>query len=59
MKANKLTVKIEVEVLSMDSVTAKVADAMEQFDKEQRVGELISEDGDSVKWQTVSKKVEF
>ena len=59
MKAEKITVKIEVEVLSIDVVEGVVADFARSWENQKRNGQLISEDGDTVTWTTKTKKVEF
>jgi hypothetical protein len=60
MKANKITVKIEVETLSIDAVPAKLYELIEALDKNENTnGMLCSEDGDMVKWNTTIKEVTF
>ena len=60
MKANKVTVTITIEALHIDCVAALAADAVRQIDDHaNHNGELIADDGDSVKWQTKAEAVEF
>ena len=60
MKANKITVTIEMEMLHIDCVSALVADALAQIrEYEKHNGELIAEDGDTVKWKTKSEEVDI
>ena len=58
MKANKVTVKIEVETLSIDAVPAKLYEMITALiENENTSGCLNSDDGDVVKWSTVTKEV--
>ena len=59
MKAQKVTVTIVVEVLSIDVVSGLVPEALLHIDREHENGFLSSSDGDSVKWTTVREDVEF
>lgn len=59
MKANKITVKFKVEVLSVDAVAGILMQALEQFQHEYLSGKLNADDGDSVKWTVKSKKVKI
>jgi hypothetical protein len=60
MKIKKIVVTVEVEVLSIDSVYARLVDAAKQINDEQIHGKLCSDDGDTVSWNTVyNKEVEL
>ena len=60
MKANKITVTIEMEMLHIDCSAALAHDVISQIkDKENHNGELISSDGDTVRWKTTSEEVTF
>ena len=59
MKANKITVKIEVECLSVDTVKGLLLDIANEIDKERVSGEFSHDDGDRVKWDVESETVEF
>jgi hypothetical protein len=59
MKAIKYTVRIEVEVLSFAVVPGIVGQAVEQIKNEMINGELVADDGDTVRWNTESEGVDF
>lgn len=59
MKANKVTVKIEMEALSIDCLRHLVERALIQIEGEFENGELCADDGDEVRWHTSRKLVEF
>jgi hypothetical protein len=59
MKANKITVTVIVEVLSIDCVPGLLAQASEQINNEFHNGQLIADDGDTITWNTKSKPVEL
>lgn len=59
MKAEKVTINITVEALSVDTLDSLVAKACEQIRGEFENGELLANDGDTVKWTTCKQKVEF
>lgn len=59
MQANKFTVKIEVEVLSMDVVPGLVQEVIQIIANENRTGYLLKEDGDHAKWGTSSERIDF
>lgn len=59
MQANKFTVTIEVEVLSLDSVPALLHEVIGVMRNENRTGSLLKEDGDYVKWGVKSERVDF
>ncbi len=59
MKAEKVTVTIEMESLSIDTLSAMLCSVMEQVEKEAENGELKMQDGDCIKWKTTRKAVEF
>lgn len=59
MKANKITVTIVVEGLSIDIVRAQLSKVVHEIENEHVSGSLYSDDGDSVEWKTESKPIEF
>lgn len=59
MKASKFTVKIETEVLSMDSLPGMFARLVAQIESEVENGEMGLSDGDFIKWQIKRENVEF
>ena len=59
MKAIKHKVTLTIEVLSIDSVAGIAYEAISKIDNEFINGELIADDGDSVKWVTEKSDVEF
>ena len=59
MKAKKVTVKIEIELLSIDALSSILISVIEQFKQEAESGELSMSDGDFIKWETTRKAVEF
>jgi len=59
MQANKFTVTIEVEVLSLDVVPGLIAEVANIMRDENRSGSLLKEDGDCVKWSSKSERVDF
>jgi hypothetical protein len=59
MKANKITVTITVEVLSIDSVPGMLQEVVNQVDKEIECGMLFMGDGDQVEWNTERELVDF
>jgi len=50
MKANKITMTLKVEVLSMDSIPALLCDVANEIHQETVAGRLTKEDGDTVSW---------
>lgn len=59
MRANKVTVTIVVEALSIDCIGGLVAQAVEQVEREMTYGELVADDGDTVRWETKTEPVRF
>ena len=59
MKATKYKVRIEVEVLSLAVVPSIVGQAIGQIKNEMINGELIADDGDTVRWTTEPESVDF
>ncbi len=59
MKAVKVTVKIEVESLSIDVLHSLLAEVSRQVENEAESGSLQMDDGDFVKWETCRTPVEF
>jgi len=59
MQADKFTVTIKVEVLSIDVVPGLLIEVAKIMEDENKAGYLSKEDGDSIKWETVSEKVNF
>jgi hypothetical protein len=59
MQANKYTLTIEVEVLSMDSIPGLLYEVCDVMQNENRTGSLLKEDGDCVKWGIKSERIDF
>lgn len=59
MKAQKVTVTIVVEGLSIDIIAGMVARAVEQIEREYDSGVLFANDGDTVRWNTERRQVDF
>ena len=62
MKAIKRTLKIEIEVLSVDSIPALIQDMQGCFcgnGQEYLNGKLVSDDGDCITWEMAQETVEF
>jgi len=59
MKAEKVTVRIEVEVLSIDVLRSLLADVLTHIEAEAESGSLAMADGDCVTWQTTRAPVSF
>lgn len=59
MKANKVTVEIEVECLHIDSVRGLILDLIERLRDENVSGKLVKEDVDTVIWNTRTQPIEF
>ena len=59
MQANKFTVTVEIEVLSLDVVPGLLEEVANTMANENRTGSLLKEDGDCAKWGTKSKRVDF
>lgn len=59
MQANKFTVTVEVEVLSLDVAPGLIMEVVGLLGEESRTGSLLKEDGDCVKWDTKSERVDF
>lgn len=59
MKAEKVTVIIKMEALSIDVLSAMLLKVMQQVDEEAESGSIFMQDGDSVEWDTTRKTVNF
>ena len=59
MKADKVTVVITMEALSIDCLAGLLSQVIEQVRCENESGELIASDGDLINWKTTRKLVEF
>jgi hypothetical protein len=62
MKAIKRTLKIEIEVLSVDSIPALIQEMQACFcghGQEYLSGKLVSDDGDCIAWEIDQDSVEF
>lgn len=59
MKAQKTTVEIKIEVLSIDVLDSLLSEMKTLINKEVENGKLTFNDGDSIKWNTTRKDVEF
>lgn len=59
MRANKVTVTIVVEALSIDCLPHLVNQAVDHIEREFVDGKLEADDGDTVQWTTKSEAVRF
>lgn len=59
MQANKFTVTVEIEVLSLGVAPGLIMEVAQIMTDENRTGSLLKEDGDCVKWATKSERVDF
>ena len=59
MQANKFTVTVEIEALSLNTVPGLLYEVAEAMQQENRTGSLLKEDGDYVKWGSKSERVDF
>ncbi len=59
MKAVKVTVNINVEVLHIDSAPYLIEQASEKIADHYPAGSLTSDDGDTVTWETTNEGVTF
>jgi len=59
MKANKVTVTIRVEALSIDTLAGLLAEVINRVNDEYETGKLTADDGDTIEWETKRKEVEF
>lgn len=59
MKAEKVTLTIKMEALSLDAARGLVFKAIDQVEKEFPNGELQADDGDFVSWNVEREPIEF
>lgn len=59
MKANKVTLTITVEVLSIDAAPSLLSKIIGEIDNEFINGHLVADDGDTVTWTTQFEQVSF
>lgn len=59
MQANKFTVTVTMEVLSLDVAPALIMEVAKIMTDDNRTGSLLKEDGDCIKWATKSERVDF
>ncbi len=59
MKAEKVTVKIELEVLHIDALRGMLIDLAEQVERGAEGGYLAMDDGDCIKWETTRTPINF
>ena len=59
MKANKVTVTITMEALSIDCLRGLLSEVADQVGKEFESGDLVADDGDVIRWKTERTAVEF
>jgi len=59
MKAEKVTVTITVEALSIDCLKGLLSCVVEQVQNEAESGHLAMADGDVVHWETTRTPVDF
>lgn len=59
MKSEKVTVKIEMEALSIDVLRHMLAEMLNNVEASAESGHLSMADGDCIKWETVRTPVNF
>lgn len=59
MKAQKVTLKIEVNTLDIASMQALLVDLISNLDKEVESGALSMADGDKIEWETTREDIEI
>jgi hypothetical protein len=59
MKANKVTVTIKMESLSIDVLAGMLQKVIHQVQNECENGTLTASDGDTIEWKTDRKEVSF
>ena len=59
MKAQKVTVEIKIESLSIDVIEQLLLQMIQLVDKEVESGELSYADGDTITWETKRENVEI
>lgn len=59
MKAQKVTVKIEMESLSIDVLRGMLSQVVEQVEDGAESGRLAMDDGDCISWETSRIPVAF
>lgn len=59
MKAQKVTLKIEVETLSIDSVRGMLIEVVDSIERETVSGMIRKSDGDEIRWEKEEKPVEI
>ena len=59
MKAQKVTVEITMESLSIDTLGAMLAEVAARVEREAESGKLVMADGDRITWLTRREEVQF
>jgi len=59
MKAQKVTVNIQMEALSLDCLKGLLYHVIEEVERGAESGSLIMDDGDQIGWNTERKEVKF
>ena len=59
MKAQKVTVEITMESLSIDTLGAMLAEVVARVEGEAESGKLVMADGDRITWLTRREEVQF
>lgn len=59
MKANKVTVIIRMESLSIDTLRGMLNQVADRVEDEAESGKLVMADGDQIEWTTGREIVEF
>lgn len=59
MKASIVNMKIELEVLSQDSIPGLLQYLIDRLSEEVETGDIRMSDGDQIKWDITSHPVEF
>jgi len=59
MKADKVTVTIKMESLSIDVLRGMLEQVIDNVDHGAQSGKIAMDDGDVIEWETVRTRVEF
>lgn len=59
MKANKVTLTVEIEVLHIDAAPTLLMKVANEISDEFTSGELTADDGDTARWSHKTEAVEF
>lgn len=59
MKATKINLTVQIEVLSIDSIPGLLSELILEIGSEKIHGKLVADDGDSIIWNTNKHQVNF